>query len=86
MVSGVLLLTVECVRADSRLGSVCRYDIAAAARAAVLIDDRADFEILHVATVDTGLPHSERASAVCNVGRTMSVLGVSFEHDLSRFE
>ena len=43
-------------------------------------------EILHVVTDDTSLPQAERASAFCNVRRTMDVLGVSFEHDLSAFE
>ena len=32
------------------------------------------------------LPQAERASAFCNVRRTMDVLGVSFEHDLSAFD
>jgi nucleoside-diphosphate-sugar epimerase len=71
-----------------RVGSVCRYDIAAAAHAAVMLDQdgEADFEILHVATDDTSLPQAERASAFCNVGRTQQVLRCSFEHDLSRFD
>ena len=43
-------------------------------------------EILHVVTDDTSLPKAERASAFCNVRRTMDVLGVSFEHDLSAFD
>ena len=37
-------------------------------------------------TDDTSLPQAERASAFCNVRRTMDVLGVSFEHDLSAFD
>ena len=70
-----------------RVGSVCRYDIADACRAAVLLPEgEADFEVLHVATDDVSLPPSERASAFCNVGRTQAVLGVSFEHDLSHFD
>ena len=44
------------------------------------------FEILHVATIDTSLPAAERASAFCNVQRTASLLGVSFEHDLSSYD
>jgi nucleoside-diphosphate-sugar epimerase len=69
-----------------RVGSVCRYDIAYACRAAVLLQDgTADFEILHVATEDVSLPPAERASAFCNVGRCQTLLGVSFEHDLSHF-
>jgi hypothetical protein len=77
--------------APPRLGSVCRYDIAAACRAAVQAggaEDRPElevFECLHVAAEDTSLPRSERASAYCNVGRTAALLGVSFEHDLSAF-
>ena len=43
-------------------------------------------EILHVVTDDTSLPQAERASAFCNVRRTIDVLGVSFEHDLSAFD
>ena len=70
-----------------RVGSVCRYDIASACRAAILLEDgEAEFEILHVATDDVSLPPGERASAFCNVGRLQALLGVSFEHDLSYFE
>ena len=51
-----------------RVGNVCRHDIAAAARAAVLPPvDINPMEVLHVATVDLSLPANKRASAVCNV-------------------
>ena len=71
--------------AQPRVGSVCRYDIAASCRAAVEPGSAAahPFEVLHVATVDTSLPEAERADAFCNVGRTQQVLGVSFRHNLA---
>ena len=51
-----------------RLGSVCRYDIAAACRAAVLAGPESGLgalEVLHVAAEDTSVPASERASVMC---------------------
>jgi len=68
------------------VGSVCRFDIAAACRGAIDLGADHPFEVLHVATLDTSLPAAERASAFCNVQRTASLLGVSFEHDLSSYD
>ena len=66
------------------VGNVCRHDIAAACCSAISkTTEITKLEVLHVATIDTSVEPTARATAFCNVDEAVRTLGVSFEHYLA---